>query len=237
MNDMRAELRGSFPSLTAAIRRARVEEAERTDVVDDLRCAEAARLEALFEALQPVLAQLPEDVDLFDTGIVPGQKPRLFIDMIAFIDMGRDRRTYRFIQDARHGRVIIAESERIDTMVNAVTDYIARRLVERDKAMASAQIASATAPSASAIPVDIAAAFQQAVAPQTQAAVQNQPPRLSPRLQRNFRRRGWFANAFRFVLEFLGSIALVGLLWAAAYGLWVSYLRALWVGHFGAPPV
>jgi hypothetical protein len=51
--------------------------------------------------------------------------------------MGHDRRLYRFVQDTRHGRITIAESEKIDPIVKSVTDYIARRLVEREKALAS----------------------------------------------------------------------------------------------------
>lgn len=125
------------PPLKAAIRRARVEEAEHSEVLAELRGAEIARLEMLRDTLEPVLAEIPEDVDLFDTGLTQGPHPRLFIDMIGFIEMGRDRRLYRFLQDTRYGRVKIAESEKIDTMVKAVTNYIARRLVEREKALAS----------------------------------------------------------------------------------------------------
>ena len=233
MNDTQGEhLRAAAPSLTAALRRARVEEAERSDVIDDLRGAELARLEALQEALAPVLAQVPDDVDLFDTGIVPGDKPRLFIDMIAFVDMGRDRRGYRFVQDTRHGRVTIAESERVDTMVDAITGYIARRLVERDKAQAGAALSAGQ----TAGPVSGAAFLQTHGAAGAAAETTARPPlRPSPHA-RHGRWKPWFVSAFRFVLEFLGSVALVALLWAAAYGLWVGYLRALWAAHIGPPP-
>src|SRR5260221_9637847 len=130
-------LRGASPSLTGAIRRARVEEAERSDALAELRGAEIARLEMLQDAIRPVLEQVPDHIDLFDTGIVPGERPRLFIDMIGFVEMGRDRKTYRFLQDTRHGRVAMAESERLETMTHAVAGYIARRLVEREKALAA----------------------------------------------------------------------------------------------------
>ena len=230
MNDMRGEhVRAAAPSLTAAVRRARVEEAERSDVIDDLRGAELARLEALHEAIQPVLAQVPENIDIFDAGIVPGEKPRLFIDMISFVDMARDRRGYRFVQDARHGRVTIAESERIDTMVDAITAYIARRLVERDKAQASI-----LAPG-----VVSGAAFMQAHAPAAPPGAGSQAQqrqRPQPRAARPQRWRRWFGSGFRFLLEFLGSVALVALIWAAAYGLWTGWLRALWMVHIGPPP-
>ena len=114
------------PNLTAAIRAARLEDAERSQAVGELRGAEAARLELLREAIEPILAQVPGEVDLFDTGIVPGEHPRLFIDMIAFVEMGRDRRTYRFLQDTRNGRALLAETDGLQTMTEAVTRYIAR---------------------------------------------------------------------------------------------------------------
>lgn len=127
----------AVPSIRHAMRRVRIEDAERTDVVAELRGAEQARLEMLAEALEPIFAQLPDDVDLFDAGVVPGERPRLFIDMIGFVDMGADKRTYRFVQDTRHGRVVILETERQERMVEAVTDYVARRLLERERALAS----------------------------------------------------------------------------------------------------
>jgi hypothetical protein len=82
------------------------------------------------------LAQTPQDCDLFDVAISPGERPRLFIDAIGFVEMGRDRRAYRFLQDTRHGRITIGETEKIDDMVEAVTAYMAHRLIEREKALA-----------------------------------------------------------------------------------------------------
>ena len=125
------------PSLKTAVRKARVEQAERSDVVNELRRAELARLEMLYDAFKPILAQVPANVDLFDAGVVGGERPRLFIDMIAFVEMAHDRRTYLFVQETRNGRVTLAESDKLDPMVEAMTDYIARRLVEREAALAA----------------------------------------------------------------------------------------------------
>lgn len=137
MGDRDLEREGRLSGLSAALRTARIEEAERSQVVGDLRDAEMARLDLLREMLEPVLAQVPPDVDLFDTGMVPGEHPRLFIDMIAFVEMARDRRTYRFLQDRRDGRVLLAESDSVGVMLSALTAYIARRLIEREKMLAS----------------------------------------------------------------------------------------------------
>jgi hypothetical protein len=49
--------------------------------------------------------------------------------------MGRDKRIYRFVQDTRFGRIVIAESHDIAAIVDAVTDYVARRMIEREHAL------------------------------------------------------------------------------------------------------
>jgi hypothetical protein len=121
------------PLLKEAMREARIELAERTAVIVDLRNAEIARLQLLNEALDPVFAEIPPDIELFDRGAVPGDPPRLWIDMIAHVVMGRDKRTYRFLQDTRYGRRVLAESSDVGEMVEAVTKYVARRLVERER--------------------------------------------------------------------------------------------------------
>jgi hypothetical protein len=121
--------------LRDALRQARIEAADRTGVVVDLRDAEVARLEILNEALDPLFAQIPEQVDLFDRGISQGDTPRLWVDVVAHVLMGRDKRIYRFVQDTRFGRIVIAESHEVATIVDAVTDYVARRMIEREHAL------------------------------------------------------------------------------------------------------
>ncbi|MBI5261605.1 MAG: hypothetical protein HY852_07285 [Bradyrhizobium sp.] len=121
--------------LREALLRARIEAADRTGVVVDLRDAEVARLEILNDALDPLFAQVPEKVDLFDRGISQGETPRLWIDVVAHIVMGRDKRQYRFVQDTRFGRIVLAESHEVPAIVDAVTDYVARRMIEREHAM------------------------------------------------------------------------------------------------------
>jgi hypothetical protein len=132
----RSNVAEAAPSpLTQAMRQARVEAAERTSVVVDLRDAEVARLEMLNEALDPLFAELPPEVELFDRGISRGDTPRLWIDAVAHVAMGRDKRAYRFLADTRFGRKVLAESHEIADMVQAVTAYVARRLVERQRAL------------------------------------------------------------------------------------------------------
>jgi hypothetical protein len=124
--------------LRDALRQARIESAERTGVIVDLRDAEVARLELLSDALDSLFAELPDTVEMFDRGISHGDTPRLWIDVIAHVDMGRDKRTYRFMQDSLYGRQVLAESPEIQEIVEAVTRYVARRIIERERALAAA---------------------------------------------------------------------------------------------------
>src|SRR5215468_10488914 len=121
--------------LRDALRKARVDQAERSAVVVDLHDAEVARLELLNEALDPLFEEIPAEVDLFDRGISRGETPRLWIDPVAHIVMGRDKRVYRFLQDTRYGRKVLAESVNVPEMVDAVTKYVAQRMIERERAL------------------------------------------------------------------------------------------------------
>jgi hypothetical protein len=123
--------------LRDALRQARIESAERTGVIVDMRDAEVARLEILDEALEPLFKEMPDSMELFDRGIARGDTPRLWIDVVAHVDMGRDKRTYRFVQDTRYGRKILAESAETEEIVDGVTKYLARRIIERERALAA----------------------------------------------------------------------------------------------------
>jgi hypothetical protein len=144
----------SLPSLREALRRARMASAEKSGVLVELRTAELARLDLLKDGLQPLFAQVPQGVDLFDAAIMHGDPARLFIDVLGFVEMGRDKRTYRFFHDTRYGRKLIAETEEIAKITEAITDYVAHRIVEREKALVSdtlevkprVEIAAAPAP-------------------------------------------------------------------------------------------
>lgn len=123
--------------LKDALRQVRIESAERTGLVLEMREAEAARLELLNDALDPVFAEIPQGVEIFDRGVSRGEVPRLWIDIVAYVLMGRDKRTYRFVQDTRYGRKVLHETTDIPTMAKAITRYIAARLIERERALNS----------------------------------------------------------------------------------------------------
>ena len=121
--------------LNEAIRKVRVAETERTDVVVELREAERARLEMLAEELRGVFVEVPEDDEQFVFEVASGTQPRLWIDITTFVMMARDRRTYRFLKDTRLGRTVILETADIDDMADCVTQYIAERIIERERAI------------------------------------------------------------------------------------------------------
>ena len=212
-------------SLSAAMRRARLESVEQIEAVVDLRQAEIARLELLQEAVRPVIDHTPAGMDSFDAGIAYGERPRLFIDMIGFVEMAHDRRTYRFLQDTRHGRVLIAQSERVDRLVDAITNYVARRIVERERALASDWRSNAESPARRVT------AARQAGAIANASETPNAPAADAlSRRQAMLRRAG---DAFNFLLLTLGSLTFVVLACLGAYALWLSWGRMLWNASFG----
>jgi hypothetical protein len=121
--------------LADAIRDVKNVAADRQDVVVELREATRTRLELLAAELAPVFAEVPDDVDLFDFTISSGLQPRLWIDAVSHVSMGRDRRTYRFLRDTRLGRVVLAEDAAIKPVADQVTRYVAERIVERQRLM------------------------------------------------------------------------------------------------------
>ena len=151
--DEAAALERPAPALlTSALRRARIENAERAEARADVAEAERARLELLREAVRPVFDALPDTCECFDLGLSQGVRPRLFLDMIAFVELARDRKTYVLRQDSRRGRLTLATTARLEDMVGAVTDYVARRLIEREKALSDDAHAAKQEPAATEEP-------------------------------------------------------------------------------------
>ena len=235
------------PSLKGAVRRARIDEAERSGVMAELRGAEIARLEMLAEALEPVFAQVPDNVDIFDAGVVPGAQPRLYIDMIAFVEMAPDKRTYRFIQTTRHGRVTAGASEKPDKMVDIISTYVARRLIEREQALAgdrTVEEAARAYVSASGAdghqdllrrsglnPVSRGAvgAPLAAVASAPGPGALTDAPAQSVQPRR--RMRGALVEGLIFLAELIGFIVLLVALFGALYFAW-TLGEAWWTAYF-----
>lgn len=121
--------------LADAVRDVKNAFADRDDVIVEMRDAHRMRLDLLATELAPVFADVPTDMDSFDFAVSSGLQPRLWIDAVSHVAMGRDRRTYRFLKDTRIGRVVLAESSEMKPVADAVTRYVAERVVERQRMM------------------------------------------------------------------------------------------------------
>lgn len=133
MSEATEKAASSPRKLSDAIREVKNAVADRDDVVVELREAQKTRIELLAAELAPVFAEVPADLDMFDFAISSGVQPRLWIDAISHVTMGRDRRTYRFLRDTRLGRVVLAESTEIKPVADQVARYIAERMIERER--------------------------------------------------------------------------------------------------------
>ncbi|MFV0279322.1 MAG: hypothetical protein ACK5JM_01010 [Rhodoblastus sp.] len=204
-------------SLKAALRRARLENAERGEAQDEVRGADVARLDLLREQLEPIFAQLPRDCDLFDLGLLQGDRPRLFVDMIAFVELTPDRRGFRFLQDTRNGRVLIEQSDASDAITQAVVDYLARRLIEREKALTAA-VNPRTQPLGLADPaISRQNSAQKDLPSRHSAPADHGPPRARPGFLR------WTARCFSLLFQALGAAVFFALLAMGGMWLWKTY--------------
>lgn len=127
--------------LAEAIRAAKIAAADRDDGIVDIKEADLARLELLAQELKPVFDAVPREDSLWDFVLSAGLQPRLWIDATAHVIMGRDRRTYRFVRDTRMGRIVIVEHSDPKIVADAVTTYIADRLVERARLLEGDSVA------------------------------------------------------------------------------------------------
>ena len=132
MSDPAEQMNPTSSRLVEAVREVKNATADRDDVVVELREAQKTRLELLAAELAPVFADVPEDAG-FDFAISSGLQPRLWIDAVSHVTMGRDRRLYRFLKDTRLGRVVLAESHDIKPVAEQVIRYVAERIVERER--------------------------------------------------------------------------------------------------------
>jgi hypothetical protein len=197
---------GKVRSLRDTIRQVRTAETERQDVVVELRDAERARLELLAEELRSVFAEVPPDDDQFVFTVAPGTPPRLWIDMTAFVVMGRDRRTYRFLKDTRLGRTVIVESAKLADVADTITHYVAERIIERERAIEGDWLIKRVMRDEATRRQEVreaATAVSRAVAP---VPVAKTPARIDPR------NAGWIAAAFLAGI-LIGVVLLLGYAW------------------------
>lgn len=121
--------------LASTLKRVKSAQASRDDVVVDMKHAKISRLELLANDLAPVFGDIPKNNDQFEFAITNGEVPRLWIDMTSFVRMGRDAREYEFVKDTSFGRTILAHSFDREIIGQRVTEYVAERILERERAI------------------------------------------------------------------------------------------------------
>jgi hypothetical protein len=149
-------------SLSEAIRKARLEEAEHLDRTADLRDSEIARLELLKADLETVFAELPPHDDRFNLALVPSRPARLWIDLFTYAAIDEASGAYLFVRNSEEGRRTLYSSTNVADMADRITRYVAREIVRRERleaALAEApRIEPLTAPRPSGINLSVVVA-------------------------------------------------------------------------------
>lgn len=119
--------------LSGALRKARLAEAAHFEAVLGIKDSKSLRLQVLKDELIPVIAATPEAAQVFDLALVPGEPPRLWIDLISFVEMEPDYRTYRLQQDNQGGREALFETADRAEMKSYLKSYLAHRMIARER--------------------------------------------------------------------------------------------------------
>ncbi len=124
--------------LSGALRQARLAEAAHFEAVLDIRDAQTLRLQVLKDELAPDILANADAAAFVDLALVPGDPPRLWIDLITSVVMAPDPRTYRLVQDVPAGRQSLLETADRAEMIASIKQHIAHRLISREREKTSA---------------------------------------------------------------------------------------------------
>ena len=130
--------------LAEALRAARLAEAAHFEAALDLRDSKTLRLQILKDELLPTVQSTPEAKELFDLTLIPGEPPKLWIDLTAYVVMEPDHRTYRVLQDRQDSRDVLFEGADREEAAASIRRHMAHRMVARERQ-------SATLPSISGV--------------------------------------------------------------------------------------
>lgn len=120
-------------SLREAIRKARLDEAERLDRTADDRDGEIARLELLKAELDAVFAEIPSQDDRFNLALVPSRPARLWIDVFTYVAVDDATNAYLFIRNSENGRRTLFSTGNVAEMSDRITRYVAGEIVRRER--------------------------------------------------------------------------------------------------------
>lgn len=120
-------------SLHEAIRKARLDEAERLDRTADRRESEIGKLELLKTELEGIMAEVPRHDDRFSLALVPSKPARLWIDLFSYVTAEDPAGGYQFVRNSENGRRTLFSTSEAVTMAGWITDYVAREIVRRER--------------------------------------------------------------------------------------------------------
>jgi hypothetical protein len=120
-------------SLREAIRKARVDEAERLEHSADRRDGEIARLELLKAELEAVFSEIPGHDDRFNLVLVPSRPARLWIDLFTYAAVDDLSGAYLFIRNSEIGRRTLFSATNVSDITDRITRYMAQEIVRRER--------------------------------------------------------------------------------------------------------
>jgi hypothetical protein len=115
--------------LGAAMRHVRAAEAAHFEAVAALSDARALRLQILKDELAAIIAASPEARRAFELALIPGDTPRLWLDLITFVVMEPDPKTYRLVQHGQSGREVLLETAERAEMVQQAKLLLAQKVI------------------------------------------------------------------------------------------------------------
>lgn len=119
--------------LDKALRSARIAQSDHFNAIFKIRDIQHLRLQALKDDLDAIIAEKPGAGDVTDLAIDGDDPYRLWIDVLSYVIMEPDPRTYRFVQDTEEERQLIFESKDRAEMAREITEYVAHRMIEQER--------------------------------------------------------------------------------------------------------
>lgn len=87
-----------------------------------------------------VIADIPNNVDIFHFEVTDGEPPRFWIDQTTFVVMAKNNEGFRMLKDTRVGRILLRESENREAVANAIVQYVAERVAQHQANETTAQV-------------------------------------------------------------------------------------------------
>ena len=118
--------------LDTAISQARYAQGMHFDALKDRLDATTLRLEVLRLELDRLIEGREEAEKFIDLKLFAGDRPRLWIDLVTYVVMEPTPRHYRLLRDRSDSSEVLFETDNRAEMVDAITSYIASRIIVRE---------------------------------------------------------------------------------------------------------